>query len=222
MPQESSSIVKALLSLPIFQAEWVLYLLLGLSLASIAVMLERWIFYYRRRLDLETVKHAFGKALDRGDFEAAAKVLADHKGLATDVVLVGLRAHEKGPESVEDLIAGALGHERGIYERRLGFLATLASNAPYIGLFGTVLGIVKAFKDLASNMAEASSSVMGGIAEALVATAVGLVVAIPAVVAFNVFKGKVADAVTDCQLLARLLLARLKAEDAAPAASEEA
>jgi biopolymer transport protein ExbB/TolQ len=221
MPHESSSIVKALLSLPIFQAEWVLYLLLGLSLASIAVMLERWIFYYRRRLDLETVKHTFGKALDRGDFEAAAKVLADHKGLATDVVLVGLRAHEKGPESVEDLIAGALGHERGIYERRLGFLATLASNAPYIGLFGTVLGIVKAFKDLASNMAEASSSVMGGIAEALVATAVGLVVAIPAVVAFNVFKGTVADAVTDCQLLARLLLARLKAEDAIPAAAAE-
>ena len=108
-----------------------------------------------------------------------------------------------------------------IYARRLGFLATLDSNAPYIGLFGTVLGIVKAFKDLASNMAEASSSVMGGIAEALVATAVGLVVAIPAVVAFNVFKGTVADAVTDCQLLARLLLARLKAEDAIPAAAAE-
>ena len=72
-------------------------------------------------------------------------------------MLEGLRAYEKGPESVEDLIAGALGHEKARYEKRLNFLATLASNAPYIGLFGTVLGIVRSFRDLAANMAEASA-----------------------------------------------------------------
>jgi biopolymer transport protein ExbB/TolQ len=100
-----------------------------------------------------------------------------------------------------------------VYERRLGFLATLASNAPYIGLFGTVLGIVRSFRDLAANMTEASSAVMAGIAEALIATAVGLVVAIPAVIAFNIFKARVMQAVTDGQSLARVLLAQLKATD---------
>jgi biopolymer transport protein ExbB/TolQ len=219
--QESSSIVQAILSLPIFQAEWVLYLLLILSVVSVAVMVERWWFYRTRRIDVEAVQRAFSKNLAAGDFEQAAKTLSAHDVLETKVVLAGLRAHQRGPESVEDLIAGALGRERTHYENRLGFLATLASNAPYIGLFGTVLGIVKAFRELATNMTEATSSVMAGIAEALVATAVGLVVAIPAVIAFNVFKARVASAVTDCQLLARELLAQLKSTET-PAAAPEA
>lgn len=213
MPNEYSSIVQTLLGLPIFHSEWVLYLLLALSLLSIAVMVERGIFYFRRSIDIEAVQHAFAKALDDGDFEAAASALGKHDVLETRVVLAGLKAYEKGPESVEDLIAGSLGRERAVYERRLGFLATLASNAPYIGLFGTVLGIVRSFSDLASNMSEASSAVMAGIAEALIATAVGLVVAIPAVIAFNVFKARVMRSVTDCQSLARVLLAELKAEN---------
>jgi biopolymer transport protein ExbB/TolQ len=213
MNNDYSSIVQTLLGLPIFHSEWVLYLLLGLSLISIAVMVERWLFYLRRSIDVETVQHAFAKALDVGDFEQAAKALSQHNVLETRVVLAGLQAYEKGPESVEDLIAGSLGRERAVYERRLGFLATLASNAPYIGLFGTVLGIVRSFRDLAANMSEASSAVMAGIAEALIATAVGLVVAIPAVIAFNVFKARVQRSVTDCQSLARVLLAQLKADN---------
>ena len=96
------------------------------------------------------------------------------------------------------------------YERRLSILATLASNAPYIGLFGTVLGIVRSFKEMSKDLANASSGVMGGIAEALVATAVGLLVAIPAVVAYNVFKGMVKDAVTNTDGLTRVLMAELK------------
>jgi biopolymer transport protein ExbB/TolQ len=213
MTQDYSTIVQTLLGLPIFHSEWVLYLLLGLSLISIAVMVERWLFYLRRNIDMDAIQHAFAKALDLGDFEQAAKTLSKYNVLETRVVLTGLQAYEKGPESVEDLIAGSLGRERAIYERRLGFLATLASNAPYIGLFGTVLGIVRSFRDLAANMTEASSAVMAGIAEALIATAVGLVVAIPAVIAFNVFKARVQRSVTDCQSLARVLLAQLKADN---------
>ena len=85
-----------------------------------------------------------------------------------------------------------------------------------------MLGIVRSFRDLAANMADASAAVMAGIAEALIATAVGLLVAIPAVVAYNVYKGRVKDAVTNCQLLARLLLAQLKAVDAPRATAEAA
>jgi biopolymer transport protein ExbB/TolQ len=213
MQQGTGSLIQTLLGLPIFRSEWVLYLLLGLSVISIGVMLERWVFYRRRALDVDALRESFARSLGRGDFAGAAALLEKHDALETRVVLVGLRAYEKGPESVEDLIAGALGREKARYERRLGFLATLASNAPYIGLFGTVLGIVRSFRDLAANMAEASSAVMAGIAEALIATAVGLLVAIPAVIAFNVFKGRVKTAVTDCQMLARMLLAELKAVD---------
>jgi biopolymer transport protein ExbB/TolQ len=207
----TGGLVQTLLGLPIFQSEWVLWLLLGLSVISIGVMIERWAFYARRKLDIDAVRVAFAKHLEAGDMAGAAKLLEAHDTLETNITLAGMVAYRKGPESVEDLINGALGRERARYERRLNFLATLASNAPYIGLFGTVLGIVRSFRDLAANMSEASSAVMAGIAEALIATAVGLLVAIPAVIAF---KGKVKDATTDGQLLARVLLSQLKAVDA--------
>jgi biopolymer transport protein ExbB/TolQ len=219
MHSTTNGLVQKLLGLPIFESEWVLWLLLSLSVISIGIMIERFFFYQARKLDIDAVRADFSKALQKGDFAAAAKVLEQKDTLQTRVVLAGLTAHAKGPESVEDLITGALGRERGRYEKRLGFLATLASNAPYIGLFGTVLGIVKSFRDLAANMAEASTAVMAGISEALVATAVGLLVAIPAVIAYNHFKAKVKDAVTDGQMLARVLLAELKSTDAGKSAS---
>lgn len=211
MTPSPEGLVQKLLSLPVFRSEWVLWLLLGLSLLSVAVMVERWIFYRRRKVDFESLREEFVKHLDKGDFEAAAKLLAKTDSLETNVVLAGLRGYSKGPESVEDLLTGAMSREKSFYERRLPILATLASNSPYIGLFGTVLGIVRAFKDLSKDIASASSGVMAGIAEALVATAIGLLVAIPAVVAYNVFKGMVKDAVTNTESLSRILLAELKA-----------
>ncbi len=226
MNDQTSSIIQTILGLPIFRSEWVLYLLFVLSIISIGVMIERSVFYRRRSIDVDAIRKALSKSLDAGDFETAAADLRKHDSLETNVVLVGLLAYRKGPESVEDLIAGSLGQERARYESRLNFLATLASNAPYVGLFGTVLGIIRSFRDLSANMADASSSVMAGIAEALVATALGLLVAIPAVVAYNAYRARVKSAVTNCQLLARILLAQLKSTDTAgataatPAAAE--
>jgi biopolymer transport protein ExbB len=210
----TSSLVDTLLGLPIFQSEWVMYLLIGLSIVSIAVIIERIAFYARHRVDTEALRHDLGRALQKGDLAAAAKLFDGKDALETNPVLTGLQAHAQGPEAVEDLISGALGREKSRYERRLNFLATIASNAPYIGLFGTVLGIIRAYKDLSVNMAEASEAVMAGISEALLATAIGLLVAIPAVIAFNAFKSKVKAAVVDCEMLARLVLAHLKADGA--------
>jgi biopolymer transport protein ExbB len=199
-----------LLSLPLFHAGWVLWLLLALSLGSIALMIERTLFYRRHKLDVHTVRQAFAAALDRGDYDAAAKVLQAHDTLETNVVLFGLRRHTAGPDAVEDLMTGALPKERERYDAQLDYLATLASNAPFVGLFGTVLGIIRAFKDLAGNAHEAATAVMSGVAEALVATAVGLLVAIPSLVAFNLFKRQVKWAVNNAHLLSGILLAHLK------------
>ena len=220
MQDKTGSMIQIILGLPIFRSEWVLYLLLILSLLSIAVMLERWLFFTRRKIDSSSVRDALSRSLDKGDFTAAATLLKAHDSLETNVVLAGLQAASLGPDSVEDLLVGALGQEKSRYEKRLNFLATLASNAPYIGLFGTVLGIIRSFRDLAANMADASSAVMAGLAESLVATAMGLLVAIPAVIAFNVFRGRVKDAVTNCQTLGGILLSRLKASDTSTPAAQ--
>ncbi len=109
---------------------------------------------------------------------------------------------------------GAKAHERIRLERNLAFLATLGSNAPFIGLFGTVLGIIKAFHDLSASQAGGPSVVMGSISEALVATAVGLMVAIPAVVAFNVFSRRVKTKMVQVEWMAHLARAQLEAERA--------
>ena len=213
MQTSDHGLIGTLLQLPIFQAEWVLWLLLLLSFISVVVMIERYFFYRRHKIDIDVLRQDFAGLLDDGDFAAAAKLLAEHDSLETNVVLFGLRDFAKGPDAVEDLISGATRKERVRYEQHLNFLATVASNAPFIGLFGTVLGIIRAFNDLSANIDGASGSVMGGIAEALLATAVGLLVAIPAVVAFNIFKQKVKNIATNTHLLARTLLAHLKAFD---------
>jgi biopolymer transport protein ExbB/TolQ len=213
MEHESSSLVSVLLSLPIFRAEWVLWVLIALSIASVAVMVERVLFYRKHAIDTPAVRRKLNELLAAGDLQGAADYLSGFDSLETNTVLFGLRDYARGPEAVEDLLAAAARKESARYEQRLDFLATVASNAPFVGLFGTVLGIIRAFKDLSGNMAEASSAVMGGIAESLVATAVGLLVAIPAVVAFNMLKSKVKHIADDANLLTATLLASLKSTD---------
>ena len=101
----------------------------------------------------------------------------------------------------------SLGRERLVLERRLTFLGTLGNNAPFIGLFGTVLGIIRAFHDLSLGSMKGHTSVMAGISEALVATAIGLFVAIPAVMAFNYFQKQVDHTLSVTEALSQGVLA---------------
>ena len=112
----------------------------------------------------------------------------------------------RGADAVSEAMASAKSRLRLDLERNLGVLGTLGNNAPFIGLFGTVLGIIKAFADLARNQGGGAAAVMAGISEALVATAVGLLVAIPAVVAFNYFQGRVRRALGRVDAMAHLIL----------------
>jgi biopolymer transport protein ExbB len=208
----TSTFVHRLLEWPLFQTEWVFWLLFGLSASSVAVILERAVFFRRHAPEGARFAATVNATLGRGDYDGAARALIGRRSLEARVLLAGLVACEQGPDSVEELLAGALGAERARFETRLSFLATLASNAPYVGLFGTVLGIVRAFRDLGADLAEAHAGVMTSLAEALVATAIGLLVAIPAVVAFNAFKSAVKARVTRAETLSRTLLSRLKGE----------
>jgi len=119
-----------------------------------------------------------------------------------------------GIAAVEERKAGAIEEERVRYERRLAFLGTLGNNAPFVGLFGTVLGIIRAFHDLAGSSLQGTQAVMAGIAEALVATGVGLLVALPAVATYNAFTRHVERSVSAAEVLAHEILAILKADPA--------
>ena len=201
-----------LLSVTLSSAEWVLWLLLTLSVLSIALMLERAVYFATHQLpDSESL----ALKLSRGEFDAVRTASQGKKGMEAAVIREGLASTAQGADTVEQVIASTVARERPQYERYLSFLGTLGNNAPFIGLFGTVLGIIKAFHDLgATNVKGAAiqQTVMAGISEALVATAVGLAVAIPAVVAFNAFNRQLKTLTSRTNALGFALVGSLRAE----------
>ncbi|MBN8231134.1 MotA/TolQ/ExbB proton channel family protein [Corallococcus macrosporus] len=200
-----------LLGVTLGSAEWVLWLLVILSILSIAVMLERAVYFSRHRLPNS---EALAVRLARGEFDAVAGEVKNQKGMEASVIREALASAQQGPDTVEQVIASTVARERPQYERGLSILGTLGNNAPFIGLFGTVLGIIKAFNDLGAMNAKGGAmqqTVMAGISEALVATAVGLAVAIPAVVAFNIFNRQLKTLTSRTTALGHALVGAMKA-----------
>jgi biopolymer transport protein ExbB len=202
-------------------SSWILYLLLGLSLVAVTIMLDRIWFYLQERPPRERLTAAVAELRKRGATSALAKLI-DARSMEAAVARACLSHAGDGVAAVEERKAGAIEEERARYERRLAFLGTLGNNAPFIGLFGTVLGIIRAFHDLSGNQAGGVAVVMAGISEALVATAVGLMVAIPAVVGYNYFNRRVRQTLANVDALAHVVLAQLKGEGDSPAAKLEA
>jgi biopolymer transport protein ExbB/TolQ len=190
-------------------SEWVMLLLLALSVVSIAIITERMLFLRRRRRSLDGLDQILGPLIQEEDTAGMRKALAQGRQPSLQAALAG---HERVPpdrEATEKIVASSLGRERLSLERRLTFLGTLGNNAPFIGLFGTVLGIIRAFHDLSLESKANTSAVMAGISEALVATAVGLFVAIPAVLFYNYFQRQVDRTLAIIESLAQGILAGL-------------
>lgn len=210
--ETNATLTTELFRLPLFEAEWVLWCLLLVSVVSVALMLERGFFFARRAIDVKRVGEQLESHLHARDLADAERFLGTFDSLETNIARQGLLRRAEGLGAVERAMEGAEAMERLRFSRGLGFLATVGSNAPFVGLFGTVLGIIRAFQDLSTDLGSASSSVMSGISEALVATAVGLLVAIPAVVAFNALSAKVASRQARARVLTGAVLARVERE----------
>jgi biopolymer transport protein ExbB len=199
-------LTERILSFTLLGSEWVLWLLIGLSVLSVAVMVERAFFLSAGKLDFEALGKDLLRFLRDGDVVGARRALAGIRGPESMVAAAGLDQLGRGSEAVSEAMASTKSRLRLDLERNLGVLGTLGNNAPFIGLFGTVLGIIKAFADLSRNQAGGAGAVMSGISEALVATAVGLMVAIPAVIAFNFFQGRVRRVLGRVDAVAHLIL----------------
>lgn len=194
-------------------AEWVLLLLLFLSVICGLVTAERIFYLGTTMTNRPALSHAINAFLAGGPLLAMQQKIYKLSGFEANIIAAGLRLADEGPQAAQKAMEGTATAERLKMERGLAVLATVGANAPFIGLFGTVLGIIRAFRDLAENTAEASEAVMSGIAEALVATAVGLVVAIPAVVLYNAFSRCVKARMGRAESVSDLVLARLTAMD---------
>jgi biopolymer transport protein ExbB/TolQ len=223
-------LIERLERVALFGSAWVLYLMMLLSVLSISVMIERLVFFAKHRGDADRLGDKLVERLHADDRAGAEKLLKESALIEAAVVRRALPWMDGGPASLAEALEAEMGRKRKELERGMTFLGTLGNNAPFIGLFGTVLGVIQAFHQLGEGQSKAAmGNVMSGIAEALIATGVGLVVAIPAVVAFNIAQKRIGEIEGNVGSIGKQLLALLKydsrlaarsrahAEEAAPA-----
>jgi biopolymer transport protein ExbB len=189
--------------------DWVIYLLIAFSVVAVAVILERLLVIMRQWRYQERSLLALTERLETGlDGSLLAHLRRDSVLYRLSKELLDHSA--KGTTALERHLETRLAVERRALEKHLVILGTLGNNAPFVGLLGTVLGVIRAFHDLGVAGGQGPEVVMQGISEALIATAVGIMVALPCVAAFNFLKKRVKDLVIDADRFGKQLIAALE------------
>lgn len=184
----------------------VLYLLIGLSFLSLGIICERYIRLNKVAKQSAAQRRKLEDAMAHvkiGDLEQVPLDPTSLEGKVMNYAFEHIK--QNGLRGLEETFDTFVQFQKPKLERSLTFLATVGSNAPYIGLFGTVLGIMKSFHDLAHATSAGQQTVMAGISAALIATAAGLLVAIPNILAFNYFQkqvGAIIGGINSCKDMA--------------------
>ena len=201
------------------KASWVMWILLALSVVDLVIIGERSLFLFRVRDDVGKLSDDLDKRLREGKVREALEGVEKSPSAEAAVVVAGLRHADLGPAAAEKAMVGAAALQRVRLERGLAVLGTVGNNAPFLGLL--VIGVIEAFEILGRPQAAATAAaasglapqaIMSSIAEALIATAVGLFVAIPAVAAYNYFQRRIQGIGANTEALSNVLLAHLNAE----------
>jgi biopolymer transport protein ExbB len=173
------------------------------SIVSLAVILERWLYYMRRsRVKRKNFMANIKDELKKGNIEEALKKCKKANTPFSDVAHAGLSFYGHSEKEISNNMERTIVIETNLLEKHTSIVGTIGSTAVYIGLFGTVLGIIKAFNDISSSGTGGINVVTTGISESLVCTAAGLCVAVPAVMAYNYFIKKIDNFITDMELCA--------------------
>lgn len=199
------------------QGGFTLWLLVLCSVLLVGVIFERWYKIKSLLIDHEWLLAQMSYLLQEGSVQRALELCQQVPGCLARVFEVGLYRAERRQEDIEAAMGTAITEQSHLLEEKLVIIGTLAVIAPFIGLFGTVMGIIRSFEDIAKKGASNPSVVSAGVAEALIATAAGLFVAILSVVAFNFFKNRTKTAVQQMQIASnRLVEMMLLARESKP------
>jgi biopolymer transport protein ExbB len=173
-------------------ANFILYFMIFLSVVSLAIIIERFISIRKISSSSKEIGKKFQEVIETQNIKSVEGLTSYDKSVEGRALQYGLNYLNKNSvNGLDELFSSFKTMEKPKLEGNLYILGTIASNAPYIGLLGTVMGIMKAFNDLGNAPGQGNEVVMVGIGHALVSTAMGLALAIPAVVAFNFFQKKV-------------------------------
>lgn len=206
------SITAQFLKFSLLGAEWVMYLLILCSIVSLSLIVDRIIYLMKSKGDFGSFVKELTERLNTG--EATSQIAAWCSGqnlFEANVASVGLE-RTKSVRAAEDAMNATMIAAKTKMERGLVVLATLGNNTPFIGLFGTIIGIIQAFNALATSKAMGPEVVMASISEALVATAVGIMVAIPAVVGFNLLSRVIRRRMANGETISRIITTHIASQ----------
>ena len=193
-------------------AEWVMWLLVGLSIICVAIILERAYVFFASRDDARALQNAMRKHLDGDDVSAATKELGASNSFEARIAIAALEMAPSGADAVEERLAGERAVAKSEMEKNLAFLGTVGNNAPFVGLLGTVIGIIQAFQALNESQGQVTTGLMATVGEALVATAIGILVALPSVAAYNFYQRLIKSRLVWADALGSDVLAHLRAD----------
>ena len=205
-------------------AEWVMWLLLVMGVIALVMFLVRLFFLSKYRVDMETLLSSlqldFVRAwqTDPAQSRIASLGVGNPESMELEVTSRVLSHWDSSEDVLDNLVQKTILENRQSYEKNIAYFGIVGSNAPFVGLLGTVIGVIISFKELGDNPKGGLEVVGPGISEALVATAVGLLVAIPAVIMFNYLKGQIRARVQNAELVYRHLLTLKKIQDDSEAA----
>lgn len=202
-------------------ASWVMWLLVLLSIIGVAIVLERTYYLVASRDDVDGLRDELLGLLRKGDRAGAVSRLGKSRSFEARILRAGVEESDRGAGAAEERMAGASQLARLSMERNIAFLGTVGNNAPFVGLLGTVIGVINAFQQLDQSAGQVTSGLMAEIGEALVATAIGLLVALPAVAFFNLFQRIIRARLARASALGNDLLAFLKGGGAESADAPE-
>ena len=188
-----------------------MYVLIPCSILSVAVTIERILYYHRRskvkREDfMMDIKNQLNRDNIRHTVSMCAVMCKDASTPFANVVCAGLNAYGRGGKEITSNMERTIMIETNTLSRFTAIVGTIGSVAVYIGLFGTVLGIMKAFHNISATGTGGISVVINGISEALITTIAGLCIAVPAVIAYNYFARRIDNFITDMELCASEIL----------------
>jgi biopolymer transport protein ExbB len=192
-----------------FFESFTLWILLVCSVTALTVGLERMIYFRKAKFNPKMFLELLTKMqqiLPKASNEDLMNLVKGQKGPMNDLIRTAIANRSRSKMELDELLTAARMEQRLILERYLSILGTLGNTAPFIGLFGTVVGIIKAFHDLAVSGSGGPAVVAAGISEALVATAAGLLVAIPSVMIYNYYMKKVKEISTQLEVSSIRLL----------------
>jgi biopolymer transport protein ExbB/TolQ len=191
-------------------AQWVMYLLILCSIVNVAIIIDRIIFFQRMRGDFaEFIKNLTDRLNSSEPVEQTSAWCSGQKMLEANVAAVGLERSRDNLRAAEESMNATMIAAKTKLEKGTVVLGTLGSNTPFVGLFGTIIGIIEAFHALSTSANPGPEVIMSSISEALVATALGILVAIPAVVSYNFFNRAIKKKMANSDATSRIIMTHL-------------